>query len=478
MIVEPYYKTAVALGKPVFLQVEVSAGDREAFYRQTIETCRKLNAPLYRLDRLGVERFSFASERWLREEADGLSFSLAEILPQIETLQGIFIVEFAEHEDPSNALLALRLRRLNGHKLLVFLTEPGEILNIPYLREKLFREDFPGPDLFEIADIGRRCGLKKFPFRFKNIVKAARGLDRETTEQLFTHLSTLPIEDEEALARVHAFKAKYILKNADILEYQVVSQNPLVFGFSALQKWAELRMEEILQGRCQKGVLLCGIPGTGKTSAATLLAYRHRLPLVKLHLGLLKSPYQGEAESRFRKALKMIDRLGPCIVLADEYDKTLAAMGQNPGVDGGVGSSLLSLWLEWLEKPKDTLVVATSNSLDLSGPEQRRLQPFFVDYPDLETTKAILWTRVVKEEIEVDIEDVFALANKMAHLFTGDHIKRTVKRAALRAKTKGLKPCLKDLLWAYEKELDQAISFHIQHLHLQEEALRLGLPKA
>ena len=184
---------------------------------------------------------------------------------------------------------------------------------------------------------------------------------------------------------------------------------------------------------------------------------------------------QGEAEKGFRYALKMIERMSPCVLLGDEYDKTLSSMAGNSAIDGGVGSSLLSIWLEWIEKPTPAIFIGTSNSLNIRPEEMRRLEVFFVDFPDKSTTTSILWSSLVCNKVIVSYDDVANLSEKMSPLFTGDLIKKVIDTAVTNAGVKKIEPGIKDLEGAYLKYLDRAISFHINTSHIRENATAQGL---
>lgn len=86
-----------------------------------------------------------------------------------------------------------------------------------------------------------------------------------------------------------------------------------------------------------KGAMLVGVPGCGKSLTAKAIATAWGIPLLRLDLGALKSKFVGESEGNLRKAFKVIEAIGRCVVWLDEIEKAL--QGATSGsADGGVSS--------------------------------------------------------------------------------------------------------------------------------------------
>ena len=60
-----------------------------------------------------------------------------------------------------------------------------------------------------------------------------------------------------------------------------------------------------------KGILVSGIPGTGKSMMAKFIAKELELPLVRFDLGDLLGGFVGESERNMRESLATIDALAP-----------------------------------------------------------------------------------------------------------------------------------------------------------------------
>ena len=72
-----------------------------------------------------------------------------------------------------------------------------------------------------------------------------------------------------------------------------------------------------------KGLLLVGIPGTGKSLSSKATASILGWPLIRLDIGSLKHSLVGESERRMREATRIIDAFGVCVVWCDEIEKSL-----------------------------------------------------------------------------------------------------------------------------------------------------------
>lgn len=115
-----------------------------------------------------------------------------------------------------------------------------------------------------------------------------------------------------------------------------------------------------------KGVLISGIPGSGKSLMAKSVAAEFNLPLVSLSMGLIMAGLVGESEHRLEDAIQLIEALSPCVVWIDEIEKELS--GSNSGEsDGGTARRMLAQFLKWMQE-KETrgvscFVFATANDI-------------------------------------------------------------------------------------------------------------------
>jgi MoxR-like ATPase len=140
-----------------------------------------------------------------------------------------------------------------------------------------------------------------------------------------------------------------------------------------------------------KGILLLGVPGSGKSLCVKAVAMEWALPLLKMDPSNLYNKYVGETEKNFKRAMDTAEKMSPVVLWIDEIEKVLAAGDQE---DGGVSLRVLGMFLSWLQDRKgDVFVVATSNDVQRLPPEVLRKgrfdEIFFVDLPDREAREAM-----------------------------------------------------------------------------------------
>jgi ATPase family associated with various cellular activities (AAA) len=118
-----------------------------------------------------------------------------------------------------------------------------------------------------------------------------------------------------------------------------------------------------------RGLLFCGIPGTGKTQGAKYIARELGVPLYRLDMASSLAKWVGESEANFGRVLSMLDQEEPCVFLIDEVEKLFES-----GEDSGTTSRILSQLLWWLqEHTSRILTIMTTNNLSaLPGELYRR----------------------------------------------------------------------------------------------------------
>lgn len=112
-----------------------------------------------------------------------------------------------------------------------------------------------------------------------------------------------------------------------------------------------------------KGLLMCGVPGCGKSEAAKLLQRSWNLPLVKLSMQQLMGGHVGDSERNLRTALAQAEAMAPCIVWIEEIENAMGGMTSGSG-DSGTSQRMLELLLTWLQdKTRACFVFATANDI-------------------------------------------------------------------------------------------------------------------
>jgi transitional endoplasmic reticulum ATPase len=143
-----------------------------------------------------------------------------------------------------------------------------------------------------------------------------------------------------------------------------------------------------------KGIILSGVPGTGKTLMARALANESETNFISIKGPELVSKFLGESERAVREVFKKAKQASPCILFFDEFDSLVPR--RSGGQDSQVIERVISQFLtelDGLEELRGVTVLAATNRIDLIDPAVRRPgrfdQVFELPLPDLAARKAI-----------------------------------------------------------------------------------------
>lgn len=150
-----------------------------------------------------------------------------------------------------------------------------------------------------------------------------------------------------------------------------------------------------------KGVLITGIPGTGKSMMAKETAKKLKLPLISLDMGNLQEGIVGASEKHMVDALRMVEAMAPCVLWIDEIEKAFS--GSNSGSsDGGVMRRMFGKFLTWMqEKTAPCFVFATSNDISKLPPELFRSERFddkYFSFMPMVDECATIFSNLIKDE--------------------------------------------------------------------------------
>lgn len=204
-----------------------------------------------------------------------------------------------------------------------------------------------------------------------------------------------------------------LLKKSEVLTYtpksEIMGMDDLG-GFSELKDWLDQRKvaysseAESLNLDMPKGIVLIGVPGTGKSRCAQIIARKLQQPLIRFDIGAVFNSLVGESERRTRETIRVADAMGGCVLLIDEADKVLGGASESTG-DSGVTRRIFGQLLTWLaEKKSKTFVVLTMNRVTGMPPELLRRgrfdEIFFVDTPDERERKQIFEIHMRKRGVD------------------------------------------------------------------------------
>lgn len=219
-----------------------------------------------------------------------------------------------------------------------------------------------------------------------------RGLALNKVAQIFSRIKYemdsvyVNVNSQEKTKEFEAIvmeeKAK-LIENSAILRLVKTSKAAMdMSGMEGLSQWVKTRRQIILKPDESladalvpqpKGVLLAGIPGTGKSLAAkTTAAAFGGLPLLQLDMGNIMDKYQGESEHKMEEALRLAEAMSPCVLWIDEIEKGIA------GASGDSGNSeamkrIFGKLLTWMQEKEERgvccFVFATANDVSNIPPE-------------------------------------------------------------------------------------------------------------
>lgn len=327
--------------------------------------------------------------------------------------------------------------------LLVFLSVSGDIP--AELEKEILLIDYSLPDKEAIKTvINSFNGINIEGDCFNQMVEAATGLTKSECENMIA-LSLAKnnlVLNQNAVAQVKKEKAQS-LKKSGVLELYEPEDLPKVGGLDQLKMWIwERRKAFSEEARAfglpfPKGILVSGIPGTGKSLLAKTIAKQWDMPL--LLMGNVLDKFVGESEKRMKEALKIAERMAPCVLMLDEVEKFFAGVGGSS--DSGVSTRVFGQFLSWMqETTAPVFVVATANNIAGLPPELLRKgrfdEIFFVDLPGQKEREEIFRIHISRKGRNVESFDLEKLAGNTAG-YTGSEIEQVVVSGLYRAFSKG-----------------------------------------
>jgi SpoVK/Ycf46/Vps4 family AAA+-type ATPase len=184
-----------------------------------------------------------------------------------------------------------------------------------------------------------------------------------------------------------------------------------------------------------KGLLLCGVPGAGKSLAAKCAASLFEIPLLRLDFGSLFASLVGESERTTRMALQTAELISPCVLWLDECDKGLSGSASSGRTDGGVTSRVIGTLLSWMqEKTKPVFLMCTANNHETIPTEFMRAgrfdEVFFVDLPTQSERVSILEKLLLRKK-RVPSEFNLTELSARSDGYTGAELEKAIDTALL-----------------------------------------------
>jgi hypothetical protein len=228
-----------------------------------------------------------------------------------------------------------------GKQQRTFVVVLAPVVQIPVELEKLFVVlEHQLPDREQLLGIARELTSDSpddLPQgdELQRVLDAAAGLTRVEAEGAFA----LSLTRHNALVpqAVWEVKAATLKKNNLLTLHRGEERFEALGGLANLKDFCRraLRPGRRVPAR---GLLLLGVPGTGKSAYARALGNETGRPTLILDIGALYGSLVGATETNIRQALRIIDAMAPCVVFVDELEKALSGVGYSAG-GGGAGAA-------------------------------------------------------------------------------------------------------------------------------------------
>ena len=319
----------------------------------------------------------------------------------------------------------------------------------PELEEDIVIIELALPDYNEIEEMVTKTYGHLIPKEWHAstrsiLFKSLQGLSMDNIKRV-VRKSVSMIEgtqlNEECISYIQDEKQQ-IIKKQKILDYYPHRESmEHIGGLEEIKKWFIEREHvfrlskdkiESLGLDVPKGLMLIGVPGSGKSLCCKALAGIWNLPLLRMDVGRVFGSTVGESEKNIRRCIQLAEAVSPCIMWIDEIDKAFGGISGFQG-DSGTQLRVFGTFITWLqEKEKPVFVIATANEPKNLPPELWRKgrydEVFFVDLPSSEEREEIIRIHLERKNQEVEKLNITSLAQN-SQGYTGAEIEQAVKDA-------------------------------------------------
>ncbi|MBI2413125.1 MAG: AAA family ATPase [Deltaproteobacteria bacterium] len=320
----------------------------------------------------------------------------------------------------------------------------------PELEEDMVVLELSLPDYDEIAEMvsttyGHLIPEKWHAATRSILYKSLQGLSMDNVRRVIRKAISLNngFLNEDCISYIQDEKQQ-IIKKQRILDYYPHRETiENIGGLSEIKKWFVEREHVFRLSKDKistlgldipKGLLLIGVPGSGKSLCCKALAGIWNLPLLRLDVGRLFGSTVGESEKNIRRCIQLAEAVSPCILWIDEIDKAFGGIGGYQG-DSGTQMRVFGTFITWLqEKENPVFVISTANEPKNLPPELWRKgrydEVFFVDLPSQEEREEIYRIHLERRIQNMNRLNLRELAQN-SQGFTGAEIEQAVKDAVV-----------------------------------------------
>ncbi len=318
----------------------------------------------------------------------------------------------------------------------------------PELEEDIVVLELSLPDYNEIEELVSKTYGHLIPEKWHAstrsiLYKSLQGLSFDNIKRVVRKAISLNngVLNEDCIRYIQDEKQQIIQKQKILDYYPHKETIDHIGGLDEIKKWFIEREHvfrlskdkiEILGLDVPKGLLLIGVPGSGKSLCCKALAGIWNLPLLRMDVGKVFGSTVGESEKNIRRSIQLAEAVSPCILWIDEIDKAFGGIAGYQG-DSGTQLRVFGTFITWLqEKEKPVFVIATANEPRNLPPELWRKgrydEVFFVDLPSAEEREEIFrihLDRRGQSQAQLDVTEL----SQNSQGFTGAEIEQAVKDA-------------------------------------------------
>ena len=235
----------------------------------------------------------------------------------------------------------------------------------PELEEDIVVLELSLPDYDEIAEMVSKTYGHLIPEKWHAsthsiLYKSLQGLSMDNIRRVIRKAISMNngALNEDCISYIQDEKQQIIRKQRILDYYPHKEMIEHIGGLSEIKKWFverehvfRLSSEKIatLGLDVPKGLLLIGVPGSGKSLCCKALAGIWNLPLLRLDVGRLFGSTVGESEKNIRRCIQLAEAVSPCILWIDEIDKAFGGIGGYQG-DSGTQMRVFGTFITWLQE--------------------------------------------------------------------------------------------------------------------------------
>jgi len=364
-------------------------------------------------EHLDFRLYAWSVTTGLVDTADTQSWDCTDPLDAVERIRElpehslVLLRDFHLHLDDPSPLLIRHLKETVAHcreKGSTMILSGCRNLMPPELEREFTVVDLPLPDREQLqAVVEAIAGSAELDLPkdedLPALLDAASGL---TSIEAENALSLSIVETSSLTPAVVAREKAQAIRQNGLLEIIDDPGSPDdIGGLDQLKEWLGQRRNAFGPAASEfglpspKGLLIVGVPGTGKSLTAKATAAMLGRPLLKLDAGRLFAGLVGQSESNLRSVIATAEAIAPCVLFIDEIEKGFGGNAGSANTDGGTSARVFGSLLNWLQdKTAPVFVVATANDVSALPPEFLRAGRwdalFSVDLPT-PAERTLIW---------------------------------------------------------------------------------------